>query len=162
MRQSFIRFAENLKCAEVGVGRGANALNMLESFPMAKFYLIDSYDVNNSTFQFGKILTLEERSTFINELKVKLEPFKDRAKLLILDSVEASKRFPDEYFDYVYIDAQHEYDSVLRDLRAWFPKVKGGGVLGGDDCDTDGVRRAINDFFVDGVLKIDRDWYLIK
>lgn len=162
MRHSFIKFAENIKCAEVGVGKGSNALNMLESFPMAKFYLVDSYDVNNSTFQFGKVFTLEERSTFINELKAKLEPFKDRVRLMIVDSEEAARRFPDEHFDYVYIDSQHEYDSVKRDLRAWFPKVKKGGTFGGDDYDVESVRRAVTDYFVDGVLTADRDWYLIK
>lgn len=51
MRSSFQFFLDKITCAEIGVGAGANALKMLESLPCARFFLIDSYDVNNSTFQ---------------------------------------------------------------------------------------------------------------
>ena len=44
-------------------------------------------------------------------------------------SVNASKYFPDEFFDYVYIDADHRYDGVKEDIVHWFPKVKKGGYI---------------------------------
>ena len=162
MRKSFLAFLSNIRCVEVGVGRGDNAIAMLSSIPHAKFYLVDSYDVNNSTFQFGRIFTLEERSEFINDLKKNLEPFKDRAKLLILDSAEAAKRFPDDYFDFVYIDGQHEYISVLNDLKSWFPKIKRGGLISGHDYGCAGVNRALEEYFIDGVINEAEDWYAIK
>lgn len=46
---------------------------------------------------------------------------------------EAVKRFPDNWFDFVYVDADHSYEGCLRDLTDWWPKVKPGGVLAGDD-----------------------------
>lgn len=39
----------------------------------------------------------------------------------------------DGTFDFVYIDASHDYRSVSDDLAAWWPKVKAGGVLAGHD-----------------------------
>jgi hypothetical protein len=54
-------------------------------------------------------------------------------------SVEAARCFPDESFDFVMIDGGHDYKSVRDDVRAWLPKVKQGGVLGGDDADWEGV-----------------------
>ena len=33
----------------------------------------------------------------------------------------------------VYLDACHTYDCVTKDLQAWFPKVKKGGVMAGHD-----------------------------
>jgi len=48
-------------------------------------------------------------------------------------SVDAAADYPDEYFDYVHIDADHTYDAVLADLNAWWPKVKVGGVISGHD-----------------------------
>ncbi len=36
-------------------------------------------------------------------------------------------------FDFVYLDASHEYKDVLSDLREWWPLVDQGGVLVGDD-----------------------------
>ena len=41
--------------------------------------------------------------------------------------------FPDKYFDLVYIDADHRYEAVSQDIKAWMPKVKDGGILCGHD-----------------------------
>ena len=146
MRPSFQFFLEKINCVEVGVGGGANVLDMLAALPHAKVFLVDSYDVNNSTFQFERVFTSEERDKFIENVKEKLAPVDNgRIEWLIEDSVTAANRFSDEYFDYVYIDAQHEYEAVVRDIAAWFPKVKKGGVIGGDDCGVNGVKQAVKD-----------------
>jgi predicted O-methyltransferase YrrM len=47
--------------------------------------------------------------------------------------------------DYLYVDADHSYESVRADLDAWVPHVKPGGVILGDDYGSDmypGVRNA--------------------
>ena len=36
-------------------------------------------------------------------------------------------------FDFIYLDASHEYADVLCDLREWWPLLDDGGVLVGDD-----------------------------
>ncbi|WP_374432114.1 class I SAM-dependent methyltransferase [Ideonella dechloratans] len=36
-------------------------------------------------------------------------------------------------FDFIYLDASHEYVDVLADLHAWYPLLAPGGVLVGDD-----------------------------
>jgi hypothetical protein len=46
-------------------------------------------------------------------------------------SPDAAERFKDGEFDIVYIDAEHDYDSVLADIKAWKPKAK--HVLAGHD-----------------------------
>ncbi len=48
-------------------------------------------------------------------------------------SVKAAEVFPREHFDFVYIDADHTYEAVRDDVRAWWPKVRMGGVLSGHD-----------------------------
>lgn len=35
--------------------------------------------------------------------------------------------------DIIYLDASHDYESVYKDISAWFPLVKGHGILCGDD-----------------------------
>ena len=45
------------------------------------------------------------------------------------DSAEALETFPDQYFDWIYIDAQHAYDGVKRDVDVARRKVKDGGLL---------------------------------
>jgi hypothetical protein len=57
----------------------------------------------------------------------------ENVKLIKGFSVEVAAEFPDEFFDFVYIDADHTYAAVRADILAWWPKVRSGGVLGGHD-----------------------------
>ena len=66
-------------------------------------------------------------------------------------SDKAAARYQDRSLDFVFIDAGHAYENVSADIRAWLPKVKPGGAIGGHDYPSaEGVRRAvqeqINDF----------------
>ena len=72
-------------------------------------------------------------------------------RVLRLRSIEASKLFPDNYFNLVYIDADHTYPSVTEDITAWLPKVKVGGAITGHDYGGgwQPVVDAVDDFFND-------------
>ena len=49
--------------------------------------------------------------------------------------------------DVVYIDGSHEYADVKRDLEGYWPLVRPGGVLFGDDVDQPQVLRAVEEMF---------------
>lgn len=51
-------------------------------------------------------------------------------------SVEAASTVPDHSCALVFIDADHRYDAVRADIRAWIRKVRPGGILAGHDCYT--------------------------
>ncbi len=61
-------------------------------------------------------------------------------------SNECVKHFDDSSLSFVYIDASHDYKSVLNDLEIWYPKIKKGGVLAGHDYPKPGVLKAVNCF----------------
>lgn len=61
------------------------------------------------------------------------------------DSAESASNFADGSLDGVFIDAAHDYDSVVKDVAAWFPKVKPGGIFAGHDYPSDGVKRAVDE-----------------
>ena len=60
----------------------------------------------------------------------------DRATLVRSLSVPAAEKFADNFFDWVYIDALHTEDALYNDLVAWWPKVRNGGLVSGDDYGT--------------------------
>ena len=66
--------------------------------------------------------------------------------------------FEDNDFDWIYIDGNHYYDFVRKDLQICFSKVKLDGIIAGDDY-TWGknigfpVMRAVHDFMKENNLK---------
>jgi predicted O-methyltransferase YrrM len=67
-------------------------------------------------------------------------------------SWDVATRYPDESIDFVFLDASHAYESISRDIDAWRPKVKRGGLLAGHDYvhwtnPEFGVVRAVNERF---------------
>lgn len=48
-------------------------------------------------------------------------------------SIDAAPLLKDGYFDYIYIDARHDYCAVQEDIEAYWPKVRPGGILAGHD-----------------------------
>lgn len=68
------------------------------------------------------------------------------------DSAKAAARFADGSVDLLFLDADHAYEAVRRDLLAWLPKIRPGGILCGHDYTwKEGVRRALHELFGDGV-----------
>lgn len=61
------------------------------------------------------------------------------------DSAESAALFEDASLDAVYIDAAHDYDSVVKDIAAWFPKIKPAGVFSGHDYPHWEVKQAVDE-----------------
>ena len=49
--------------------------------------------------------------------------------------------------DMIHVDAGHDFNSVMADLQAWWPNVRPGGWLVGDDYSWPTVSHAFNTFF---------------
>lgn len=62
---------------------------------------------------------------------------------LIGDSADMAKHFEDGSVDFVFIDASHSKEAVMRDIKAWKPKIRSGGILAGHDIHSDGVKAAV-------------------
>lgn len=94
-----------------------------------------------------------------------VEPVRNAiGKIHTLSSIEASKLYADNSIDFIFIDAE-QYDT---DLPAWWPKLKIGGMLAGND-DSDvlypGRVRGINEYFGMSHIPVTSHyphWYIIK
>jgi len=77
-------------------------------------------------------------------------PFDKFINVIRKSSIEASTLFPDETVDFIFIDANHTYESVKEDSIIWLPKLKKGGIIAGHDYFTKvhaGVKQAVDEIF---------------
>ena len=86
----------------------------------------------------------------LDVVRAHLEPVKEViGEIHQGDSAEVAKRYQDASLDCVFIDADHSYAAVARDIDAWLPKVRAGGIIAGHDfCSTfPGVIEAVTERF---------------
>jgi len=70
---------------------------------------------------------------------------------------------PNDYYDLIYIDADHSMNSVIRDIKFSLPKLKKNGIICGHDYIPDsptlfGVALAVNEIFGKENIKIFSDY----
>ena len=121
--------------AEVGCWRGGTSSLILSSFPQCKLIMVDPWEKGaglnpTQSFRYQKANELE--GSRIKAAKA-VQFAGDRVTIIHDFSVEGAKQVPDDSLDFVFIDGNHLYDHVVQDLLAWFPKVKSGGIVSGDD-----------------------------
>jgi hypothetical protein len=156
---------------EVGVRDGENLCNILKAEP-TEMVAVDIWK-EDTNFRSRNPLYFSQ-ADLDRQLNVVIGLQKTHPSIRIVRdlSVEAAKQFPDNYFDYVYIDADHSYEAVRDDIKAWYPKVRQFGVLGGHDYIRnqekifEGVNKAVNEFISAYKLcthfEISNSWYTIK
>lgn len=149
-------FPEGSTFVEIGswMGRSTCCLGQLvkDSKKDIKVYAVDTFEGSEEHWQLIK--EIEENSTSL------LEIFKKNTSLCGVDnlitpikgaSLDVVNQFEDESIDFIFIDASHDYENVLADITAWYPKLKPGGLIAGDDYAPcwGGVIQAVNEYFTD-------------
>lgn len=79
---------------------------------------------------------------------VAIDPVKEVVNTVRSISWEAASLYENNSLDFVFIDACHDYDSVSKDISAWYPKLKVGGIIAGHDYEAIDVQRAVYDYFI--------------
>lgn len=146
--QSTCNFVNSLtqvkKVCEIGTYRGESTAIFLNEFKDIDEYVgVDPYSVD---FNSDELFTPELVKEIENEFLAKIKNYPS-ARLLKKSSVDASKDFPDQYFDFIYVDGCHQEASVISDINSWLPKVKKGGFMSFHDIDNYQVQSAVSKFF---------------
>lgn len=133
--------------AEVGVFQGKFSETLLDLFKPTRFFLIDTFGVDD---HIDKLFTAEEHFDYIQK------KFVDKDVFFFIKgfSWDGLNYLTDNSLDYIYIDADHRYDSVKMDIEAAYRKLKSGGILQFNDYCTFslyenlfyGVLNAVNEF----------------
>lgn len=173
--------------AEVGVLTGRLSSYMLKHVPeIERLYMVDAwaevapehpYAVSGDT---AAHQTQDQHEGNLRKALDNTAFASNRVTICRGDSAEKAETFPDASLDFVFIDADHTYEGVWRDLVSWWPKLRVGGMFSGHDIDNPvagvdfsgkphwGVRRALEEFVnavcPDHPFEIggEHTWYLTK
>lgn len=129
-RKHFLKYLiekNNFKTmAEVGVRDGRTTFYLLDHIADLTIYAID--------------MSIKE---FYN--KEVADRYKNRLIPIEAMSEVAADRIADNSLDLVFIDANHSYEYVKKDIIKYTPKLKTNGLLTGHDIDYPGVNKAVNE-----------------
>jgi acetolactate synthase small subunit len=140
-------------CAEIGVHEGEFSKRILSIVRPKRLHLIDPWEKDEGLF--GDQAATEQATVDMRYAKVKnlfdKEIGTDRVRIHRNLSSEVFDEFEDSYFDWIYIDGNHLYEFVKQDLEHYYPKVKDGGYIAGDDYGNkgwwdNGIQRAVDEF----------------
>jgi predicted O-methyltransferase YrrM len=150
---------------EIGVWRGSNALSILRNLNIRKLYLIDPYISYHNAVNSKKEYELKQVK---QECLNRLAKYKNKVILIEKPSDVAWKEIK-EKVDFVYIDGDHSYKQVKKDIKNYLPLIKDTGFIGGHDIDTklftdknpQRVLQAVIDSFPSHKIKIfSSDWWV--
>jgi len=146
---------------EIGTSYGCHAITLLKTLNIKHLYLVDPYKSYNN-------LTGVETMSFdelYNYTKKRLSKF-NKHTFVRKTSSDAVNDIPNK-LDFVYIDGNHYYDFVKKDLEAYYPKVRVGGMICGHDFNIPDVAKAVTEFATIKKVKVNQkglpgDWWFKK
>jgi len=149
------------KIAEIGIGYGTHAKYLLKTTNIDKLYLIDPMQFYPNDAFADDIMkqTAEISGNNFNELydliKKELSPWNDKYVWFRKNSLDILQdEIEDDSLDCIFVDGDHSYDAVSKDLPFWWKKLRSGGQLLGDDYWMPQVDQAVNDFAKEYNLKV--------
>ncbi len=159
---------------EIGVQKGIYSETLRNSWEGEELYLVDMWKYNPNYKDIANVSDEEQKELYLSVIN----KFMDIPGVQIVrkNSIEASKQFPDEFFDWIYLDADHSYNGCSNDLEAWYPKLKKGGVFAGHDYlngefigGSFGVKSAVDNFIKNKEVNLNlteentiKSWYFVK
>jgi predicted O-methyltransferase YrrM len=133
----------NLIMAEVGCYAGESTKMFLESGKITLLYAIDIWEDEMDNFK--KIQSSHDFSVVEKTFDESTKEFDvKKIKMCFSDALDSLPTL-----DFIYIDANHDYEFVKDDITNALKKIKNGGLIAGHDYDKEspGVIKAVNEIF---------------
>lgn len=150
-------------CVEIGVWKGKFSRKLLSRNPKM-LHLVDPWKFFS---EYGDRVYGRGDKEQNNQLRMDKIYQSVQDKYGHLDNVtlhrgtseEIAPSFTTDYFDFVYIDANHDYEFVQQDLALFLSKTKQGGYIVGDDysykrCPNGGPQRAVEEILTQNVVEL--------
>ncbi len=121
-------------CAEIGVSQGLFAEEILKVVQPKKLHLIDPWAGEPHLHYYESVCEKFKDSIESGQIEIR----KDKSQFVY-------DQFPDQYFDWIYVNGSHNYKSVKRDLDLYYHKIKMFGFITGDDYSLVEKRKGLRD-----------------
>lgn len=151
---------------EVGVYTAKLSRQLLILLPRLKLFMVDRWQPYS---KIERKLNLKTTMTYVTsdawrmiqkKAFLKVKKYGKRASIMKMSSKRASKKFNNRIFDFVFLDGDHGYEAVKRDITRWMKKIKIGGYICGHDYPRKTVKKAIDEIFPDAEIGDDRTWFV--
>lgn len=113
---------------EIGVEKGVFSETLCKNIPNLCLFGVDPWLAYGG---YREHVDQEKLERFYEITLERMKPYDFRAFRAY--SHEAHKYFADGSLDFVYIDGNHRFMDVARDITLWTPKVRKGGIIAGHD-----------------------------
>lgn len=117
------------KGVEVGVASGWYSSLLMEANPDLELYGVDPYIPHRGYIDYTRPETFTKLEA---EAHARLDQYPNYHFVRKL-SMDALADFKDKSLDFVYLDGDHSYESVVADIAGWSKKIRPGGILAGHD-----------------------------
>lgn len=146
---------------EIGVEAGNFSKIILETCPDLTLYMLDCWDYPIYGYHDRDVGSVEQQRDLMSQAIWNVRKNFKRTKIIKNYSEEFCRLMPDNYFDFIYIDADHSYAGLKKDIELWYPKLKSKGIFSGHDyldridpeCSF-GVKMAVDNFCEINNLKL--------
>jgi hypothetical protein len=152
--KSMVQRFDNAHFVEVGCWKGRSvcflAVEVINANKNIKIDCVDLFEHSGGQSD----ISPEMYDNIYSQLLENIKPVRHIVNPVKGESFLVSKFYPAQSLDFVFIDAAHDYENVLKDIVSWYSRVKNGGVIAGHDYDSsEGVRKAVNEFFGENNIK---------
>lgn len=155
------------KVAEIGVWKSRNLKWLLRKYGshISEFWGVDTFEANipSSSGRENRQSPEFWKGQYFHACR--LMRFFPQLHIVKATSLKASELFTEEYFNLVFLDAGHRYQSVVEDINAWLPLVKVDGFLAGHDYEKNwypDVKKVVDKIFGDRATVINTVWFIKK
>ncbi|MEA2734529.1 MAG: hypothetical protein QOE14_980 [Humisphaera sp.] len=137
----------------IGVAFGGQAETILDESNAGELLGVDPYDpaaVAAGSAMGALNLSAEQLENLFWYMMGRLSRFGPRYNHVRGSSAQAAQILGAVELDFVHLDADRSYHGVWQDLTLWIPRLRGGGIIGGQGYDlaaSPGVKPAVDEFF---------------